>query len=285
MLPPRSGDAAMQDGYDILVHMADQPFTQEFISVKLCRLFVHDGFAHGYDFTDTQTSPEEDLVKQCMLAWENSNPKGQLREVLKVIFASDLFRHHDASLQKGKTPLEFAVSAIRALRIQLDDGRYTAETDGYGVYDFMNRAGRMRLFDRSDPDGYPEDAPGWISAGTLAERLRFVQSALMPSGMAGKDEAGINTQVDVLGLLQDRIPAAALGDAAVIAHTLLSLIFPAEGIANLARYREVAIEFLNTADNGAVSPFGNLSPGSLAYDLRVRGLIGLLLSTQRFQEQ
>ncbi|HRI13455.1 MAG TPA: DUF1800 family protein [Verrucomicrobiota bacterium] len=286
-LPARSGNLAMQDGYDLLRHMADQPFTQEYISVKLCRLFVHDGFRHGYDFTDDLTSPEEELVKQCMLAWENSNPKGQLREVLKVIFNSELFRHHEGSLQKAKTPLEFAVSTIRALRARLDDGQFTAETDGYSVYNFMNRAGRMRLFDRAEPDGYPEDAPGWISAGTLAERLRFVQSALMPQGMTGKDDAGPNTKVDVFGLLQKRIPSApGLRDPTVVAHALVGLLFPAEGTANLAKYREVAVNFLNTADDGiAASPFANLAPGTPTYDQRVRGLIGLLLSTQRFQEQ
>ena len=34
----------------------------------------------------------------------------------------------------------------------------------------------MLLFDRQDPNGYPEDAPGWISGGTLAERIRWIQT-------------------------------------------------------------------------------------------------------------
>ncbi len=285
-LPARSGAAGLQDGYDILAHMANQPFTEEFISVKLCRLLVHDGFALGYDFTDDATTPEEDLVKQCMLAWENSNPKGQIREVLKVILNSDLFRSHAASLQKARTPLEFAVATIRALRAQKPDGSFTAETDGYEVYNFMNRAGRMRLFDRAEPDGYPEDAPGWISAGTLAERLRFVQSALMPPGMSGKEDAGVNTRIDVLGLLQRKLDSAGQRDAGAVADLFLGLLFPAEGRANLATYRQLAIQYLNTADDGTTSsPWSNLSPGSTLHDQRLRGLVGFLLSTQRFQEQ
>lgn len=286
ILPARTGSAGLQDGYDILAHMANQPFTQEYLSVKLCRLLVHDGFAHGYDFADGTTTPEEELVRSCMLAWENAKPQGQLRPVLQVIFNSELFRNHDASLQKARTPLEFAVGTIRALRARKADGTYTAETDGYSVYNFMNRAGRMRLFDRAEPDGYPEDAPGWISAGTLAERLRFVQSALMPAGMEGKSDAGASTRVDVLGLLQSKLGSAALQDPVRVTDYLLATLFPAEGQANLQAYREVALQFLNTADDGVTaSPFANLSPGGTAHDQRLRGLVGLLMSTQRFQEQ
>lgn len=284
-LPARSGTTGLQDGYTILRHMADQPFTQEFLSVKLCRLFVHDGFKTGYDFTDEATSPEEELVHSCMLAWENGAPKGQVRAVLQVIFDSDLFRRHDGSLQKIKTPLEFAVSTVRALRAQRADGSYTAETDGYGLYNLMNRAGRMRLFDRAEPDGYPEDAPGWISGGTLAERLRFVQSALLP-GVQDKDDAGAKTRVDPVGLLQMSLPAAAQRDAGAVVGYFARTLFPAEGEANLAGYREIGIEFLNTTDSGQESsPFASLIPGSPTYDLRVRGLVAMLLTTQRFQEQ
>lgn len=285
-LPARTGAAGLQDGYDILSHMADQPFTQEFLSVKLCRLFIHDGFAHGYDFADAESTPEEDLVHRCMLAWENSVPRGQIRNVLRVIFESELFQGHAASLQKVKTPLEFAVSTVRALRSRKADGSWTADTDGYGFSNFLNRSGRMRLFDRAEPDGYPEDAPGWISAGTLAERLRFVQAALMPAGMTGKDDAGINTQVDLLSLLRLKVGSDRLRDAGAIVDYLLGLLFPAEGAANLAEYRQMAVQYLDTAEDGTTaSPWSQLIPGSTTYDQRVRGLVGLLMSTQRFQEQ
>ena len=266
--------------------MANQPFTQEFLSVKLCRLLVHDGFQTGYDFTDGATSPEEELVHACMLAWENGSPQGQIREVLRVILNSELFRRNDGSLQKVKTPLEFVVSTVRALRAKRADGTYTADSDGYGLYNLMNRAGRMRLFDRAEPDGYPEDAPGWISGGTLAERLRFVQAALMPSGMTGKEDAGLNTRVDPVALLELKLPSAKLGDATAVSDYFLGLLFPAEGAANLEGYRAISVNFLNTSDNGRnPSPFAALTPGSTEYDLRVRGLVALLLTTQRFQEQ
>ena len=287
VIPAGSGTNTIQEGYTLLAHMANQPFTEEFLSVKLCRLFVHDGFAIGYDFTDGQTTPEEELVLACMLAWENpanGGPKGQLRDVLRVIFNSDLFRANAGSLQKIKTPLEFNVSVVRALRAQTGDGSYTATTDGYGVLAALSRMGRMLLFDRMEPNGYPEDGPAWISAGTLAERLRFVQAALMPAGMTGKSDAGTATMIDPVALLRLQAPGS-LGDAGAVADCFLGLLFPAEGRANLAAYKAITVNFLDTDDAGAASPLSGLTPGGTAYDLRVRGAVALLLTTQRFEEQ
>ena len=287
VIPAGSGTNSIQEGYTLLAHMANQPFAEEFISVKLCRLFVHDGFAIGYDFTDGQTTPEEELVHACMLAWENppnGGPKGQLRDVLRVIFNSELFRSNSGSLQKIKTPLEFNVSVVRALRGRNGDGSFTATTDGYGLLAALSRMGRMLLFDRMEPNGYPEDGPAWISAGTLAERLRFVQAALMPAGMTGTSDAGTATMIDPVALLRLKAPAS-LGDAGAVADYFLGLLFPAEGTANLAAFRAITINFLNTDDAGAASPLSGLTPGTSPYDLRVRGAVALLLTTQRFEEQ
>ncbi|MCI0535469.1 MAG: DUF1800 family protein [Verrucomicrobiales bacterium] len=290
-LPARSGAAGMQDGYEIISHLADQPFTQEYISVKLCRLFVHDDFVHGvYDYTDPHLSPEGRLIKQCMEAWENGTPKGQIRAVLATIFGSELFRGNGAALQKVKTPLEFTVSAIRALRANVN-GTFTAETDGFATFasaqNPLNRMGSMNLFDRAEPDGYPEFGPPWISAGTLAERLRWVQAFLIAPGQSGRNEAG-NTYCDPVALLKAKLPQTSWQSADAVADYFVSLFYPGEGQANLDHYRKLAADFLNTAENGATpSPFasrsmsGNPSP----YDTRLRGMVAMLLTLQRFQEQ
>ena len=282
----QTGTNGIKEGYDLISHMANQPFTMEFISVKLCRLLVHDGFHLGYDFSDDLHTPEEDLIYQCMLAWDNGSPKGQIRDVLRVILNSDLFRSNAGSLQKVKTPLEFAVSTVRALRSENENGSFTAESDGYALAGIINRAGRLRLFDRAEPDGYPEDAPAWISAGTLTERIRFVQSALMPVGMSGKSDAGSATRTDPVALLRKKLPAGQLNDASAVAAYFTGLLFPAEGTANLAEFRDLAVRFLDTADDGTTpSAFSSLAIGTTNYDLRVRGMVALLMSTQRFQEQ
>src|SRR6185295_7508334 len=168
----------IQDGYDVITNLANSPFTAEYICVKLCRLFVHDDFPNPttkatepeyafYDYTDPNRSAEAELVHQCMLTWENSTPKGQIRAVLNTIFNSDLFRSHAAAAQKVKTPLEYVASSVRALRSVNSDGTATANTDGYSFNSQLNLMGQMSLFNRDAPDGYPEFGPNWISAGTL----------------------------------------------------------------------------------------------------------------------
>jgi hypothetical protein len=277
-LPPRTGTNGIQDGYDVIAHLANQPFTQEYISVKLCRLFVHDDFPNPtthtdlpeysfYDYTDPYRSAEAELVHQCMLAWENSSPKGNLRAVLNVIFNSELFRSHAAQAQKVKTPFEFVTSTVRALRGSTNGGSgFTATTDGYAFATPLSRMGGMNLFDRDAPDGYPETGPNWISAGTLVERIRFVQSFCILAGQTGHtgsqsgtgNDAG-NNFCDPVGLMKDRLPAGSYGDAAAaVTDYFLGLLYPG------GRRREPqaaiappASNFLNTDDGGVAPPTFN----------------------------
>ena len=309
VIPARTGTNGFADGYDIIRHLADLPFTQEYVCVKLCRLFVHDDFQHGYDFTDATTTPEEDLVRDCMAAWENSSPRGQLRPVLGTIFNSALFRSHGGNAHKVKTPLEYAASALRAIRQSTNGsglhGAWTASTDGYGLTtsqgagqrggtdSALMRMGGMSLFNRETPDGYPEAGAGWVSAGALAERVRFVSSLLKAANQTGKNDSNvflINNVTDPVRLLQLRLPVTAdQKDAGKVADLFLRLLFPGEGRASLDEYKRVTMNFLNTDDAGTgSSPFINLTPGSApgsAYDNRVRGMVALLLSAQRFNEQ
>jgi uncharacterized protein (DUF1800 family) len=288
-LPLRTGTNGIADGYDVIRHLANQPFTQEYISVKLCRLFIHDDFEHGvYDYTDPNLSPEGQLIKQCMAAWENGIPsKGQIRDVLRVIFNSDLFRNHSGSMQKVKTPLEYIISAVRALRTANTNGTYTADLDSAsaGIGAPLNRMGTMLLFDRAEPNGYPEAGPPWISAGTLAERLRYIQSLLYAPGTGRPTDAG-SSIVNPVALLKLKLPSSSWNNAGAVADYLLEILFPGEGQANLALYRTAAINFLNTADDGATSsPFSNLSNTTTTYDTRVRGMVSMLMTSPRFQEQ
>jgi uncharacterized protein (DUF1800 family) len=284
----RTGANGIQEGYEAVAYLADLPFTQEFISAKLCRLFVHDDFQHGvYNYTDPNLSREGRLVRDCMAAWESGSPKGQIRDILRVIFNSELFRGNDGSMQKVKTPLEFILSALRAMRAEATNRTFTAGTDGYSLITPLDRMGGMKLFDRSDPDGYPESGEGWISAGTLAERLRFVQALCVATNQAGHSEAGLSF-CDPAALLRTRLPSEDLTNASAVVDCLLGLLFPAEGKANLDLYRGAGLRYLNQSESGQVSsPFSNLSMAGnpSPYSVRVRGLTAMLLSSPRFQEQ
>jgi uncharacterized protein (DUF1800 family) len=125
-------------------------------------------------------------------------------------------------LQKVKTPVEFAVSAIRALRSANPNGSFTANTDGYSISGRSRtssssplvRMGNMKLFDRDAPDGYPEAGAPWISGGTLAERIRFVQTMLMTNNAPAKADniSGGNFNVaDPVALVEEEASRPAAG--------------------------------------------------------------------------
>jgi len=305
------GTNGMRDGYQVLEHLANQPFTQEYICIKLCRLLVHDDFPNPsidparneyefYNYATGHLSPEAKLVHDCMLAWEGSEPKGQIWKVLQTIVGSELFRSQGAAQQKVKTPLELVASTVRALRTSTNYSRlygsFTAFTDGYNLTGTsstsvtpLTRMGEMSLFNRENPDGYAEAAASWISAGTLAERLRFIQAFCIAPGQSGHTDAGDSkTGCDPVGLLRFSLPGAALLDAAAVTDFFLGLLYPGEGAGNLMLYRDAAIRFLNTSDGGAASPFSALTVSSTpnsTYDNRVRGVVSLLMTMHRFQEQ
>src|SRR5262249_17822077 len=138
----------ISEGYQFITNIANYPFTEEYISVKLCRLLISDNFPNPsndpsnanynvYNYVGGNLSPEANLVYQCMLTWETNSPKGQIWKVLKTITDSDLFRSHGGSQQKVKTPLEYAVSGVRALRSSTNGsnlaGSFSAFTDGYNL--------------------------------------------------------------------------------------------------------------------------------------------------------
>jgi len=316
VVPGRGGTNGIQEAYEVIQHLANLPFTQEYMSIKLCRLFVHDDFPNPnnditqtneynfYNYAAGNLSPEAALVKACLLTWETNSPKGQIWKVLETIFKSDLFRGYGASQQKTKTPLEFVVSGIRALRSSTNGsnlaGSLSAYTDGYAVPTPLQRMGNMLLFDRDAPDGYPESGPPWINASTLAERVRWAQSFCIASGQSGHtgSQGGTgndaqNSVCDPVGLLKAKLPASSWTNAPAVVDFFLSQLYPGIGAGNLVFARQTAINFLNdgSADTSATyrnTVFGGLPTNNGStdpYSERVRGAVGMLMALPRFQEQ
>jgi hypothetical protein len=182
------------------------------------------------------------------------------------------------------------VSTLRALRAARPGGGFTADTDGYDLITSLRRL-NMPLFDRADPDGWPETGREWISTSALIERARFAQNFLIaardPLKQLDFGTTGDDNVSDPVSLLRLRLPADQLRNPEAVADFFLGLFFPGEGRANWQPDRELALAFLNSADSGAPgsSPFAALAPDSTAYENRVRGLVALLLGLPRFQEQ
>jgi len=236
-----------------------------------------------------------------MRAWRTpaaDGRQGNIRAVLREIFNSALFRGQGASQQLVKSPLRFAAAAIRSLRATTtDNGVYTADTDGYGITSLpggstspLVRMGNMTLFNRPEPDGYPETGRLWLNTANLCERMRFCEHLLMNTSAGSKStdygSAGVKNISDPVGLLKARVPSASWNDAGALVDFFLSILYPGEGKANLDLDRSAAIDFLNLDETNPpqASAFSLLSPTSAGYDGRVRGMVALLMTFPRYQE-
>jgi uncharacterized protein (DUF1800 family) len=139
----------MSDGEQVLDILASHPSTARFISTKLLRRFVSD-------------TPPPALVERVAKRFRDT--KGDLREVMRAILTSPEFQSPDVRQAKVKTPLEFAVSAVRALGADLDDATPLVRA--------MDQLG-MPLDRCQPPTGYKDTADAWVSTGALVGRMNF----------------------------------------------------------------------------------------------------------------
>src|SRR5207302_4727896 len=99
------GGHNMDEGIRLLKLLASDPATMHHVSRKLCQRFVSD-------------DPPDGCVDDAVAAWKRSS--GDMRDVLRAIFHGPDFWAAENVRAKVKTPLEFVVSAARAVDAQPD---------------------------------------------------------------------------------------------------------------------------------------------------------------------
>jgi len=139
----------IKDGYAVIHTLATHPSTAKFISTKLARKFVSD-------------NPPQSLL-DCM-SRTFLKTDGDIREVLRTMFASPEFFVPENYRAKIKTPFEMTVSAVRAIG---------AETDGNPRFHRWLAQMGEGLFMCQPPTGYPDTAERWVNTGALLERMNF----------------------------------------------------------------------------------------------------------------
>jgi uncharacterized protein (DUF1800 family) len=137
----------MDEGIRLLKLLANHPATMHHVSRKLCQRFVND-------------DPPDGCVDDAVAAWRRSN--GDLREVLRAIFHGPDFWAAENVRAKVKTPLEFVVSAVRAVAAEPDTSPRLAQ--------MVARLGEP-LYLHVAPDGYPEREAAWVNSGALLDRM------------------------------------------------------------------------------------------------------------------
>jgi len=139
----------MEDGERVLDLLASHPSTARFISRKLAQRFVMD-------------SPPPELVERVAQVFLKSG--GDLTATYRALFQSPEFWSDAARASKVKTPLEFTVSAVRAL------GGTTA--GDVPMVQALTRMGQP-LYRAQPPTGWPEVAQPWVNPGALVARIDF----------------------------------------------------------------------------------------------------------------
>jgi uncharacterized protein (DUF1800 family) len=145
-LPAGRGE---QDGLDVIEILAKHPSTARFISKKLAQRFVAD-------------NPPQPLVDR--MATTFLRTEGDLRAVLQTLFSSTEFMSEGAWQAKLKSPLEFVVSATRALNAEAADTFVLAQR----IADLG-----QPLYGKAEPTGYPNTGETWASAAGLLGRINF----------------------------------------------------------------------------------------------------------------
>lgn len=147
-LAGRSGDAGYDEGLELLERILARPECARFVAAKLLAWF------HAPD-------PDEALVQE--LAERLTAEGWSIRETLRALFGSRAFHAPEARLALVKSPVEYAVSAVRLAGLQ--NGHLLALSGR------VRRMG-MDLFRPPSVAGW-EHGEAWIQTGWMIERYNL----------------------------------------------------------------------------------------------------------------
>jgi uncharacterized protein (DUF1800 family) len=242
------------EGLEVLHRLATSPQTAHFISLKLAERFVSD-------------EPPPPLVDR--MAKTFLKKKGDIREVLSVMFHSPEFWDDGAYRDKVKTPFEFVASAVRATGGEVDDA--TALTRQ------LNNMG-MPLYGAQPPTGYSMKAETWVSSSALLNRMNFALALT-----AGKIRG---VTVDVAQLAGGNLPSTPPDSTLALSALETTLL---AGDISKQTHDSIAAQI----DSGAViaaqaKPQNKASPrkpGDQPRSSEVNTIAGLLLGSPEFQKR
>ncbi len=140
----------LSDGLQIIEHLAADPHAADYITWKLCQVFIDD-------------DPPSDVLSAAATTFSSSG--GNIAQVLQTIFSHARFRTDlNYRSNKIKNPLEFGVSLMRATETPPAYNSLAAYLTPMG----------MDLFNYADPTGFDEEGIGWMDTNALLSRWNMV---------------------------------------------------------------------------------------------------------------
>src|SRR5256886_10128320 len=137
----------MDEGVRLLKLLASLPATMHHVSPQLGQRLVND-------------EPPDGCVDDAVAAWKRSS--GDMRDVVRAIVRGPDFWARENIRAKVKTPLEFVVSAVRAVGGDPDTTPRLAQV--------VARLGQPP-YRPAAPDGSPEPEEAWVNSGALLDRM------------------------------------------------------------------------------------------------------------------
>jgi uncharacterized protein (DUF1800 family) len=239
------------EGMEVLHRLATSPQTAHFISLKLAERFVSD-------------DPPPALVDRMTKTFLKK--KGDIPEVLSMLFHSPEFWDDSTYRDKVKTPFEFVASAVRATGAQVDDAMPLTRQ--------LNKMG-MPLYGAQPPTGYSMKADAWVSSSALLNRMNFAL-ALTNGKIRG-------VQVDVQQLAGGNLSTQPADSNLVLSALETSLL---AGDISKQTHDSITAQI----DSGVASQpkqqnNSPRTPGDQARSSGVNTLAGLLLGSPEFQRR
>lgn len=138
-----------EEGLRFLDNLSKHPSTARFICTKLARRFIND-------------DPDGEVIKAMSETFIRSG--GNIEEVLLVMVYHDSFWKSSAIHQKIKSPFEYAISAVRALKVEINNPA--------PLSNWITKMGQKLYFYQA-PTGFPDKGKFWINTGSLLNRMNF----------------------------------------------------------------------------------------------------------------
>jgi Uncharacterized protein conserved in bacteria len=172
-----AANGGYEEGVQLLKMLAHHPSTAKFISRKIAVRFVSD-------------NPPQSLIDKMAKTFIEKD--GDIKEVLITMASSPEFWSKDVIRAKTKSPFELAISAVRALNVDLKQP--------YQIFAWADKMGQKMYFYQA-PTGFPDRGQYWINTGALLNRMNF--------GLAIASQRIPGTKVDLLALNNHHEPESA----------------------------------------------------------------------------
>ena len=172
-----AANGGYDEGVQLLKMLAHHPSTAKFISRKIAVRFVSD-------------NPPQSLIDK--MAKTFTEKDGDIKEVLITMATAPEFWSKDVIREKTKSPFELAISAIRALNVDIKQP--------YQLFVWADKMGQKMYFYQA-PTGFPDKGQYWINTGALLNRMNF--------GLAIASQRIAGTRLDLLALNNHHEPESA----------------------------------------------------------------------------